>query len=175
MKNTNCCLTQLYRVFFFLMVITALAVSVSNAQCPADYPVDCGNGYCCPIAHPYCDDSGNCFAEPRWTTTTTTSGSAETGTYIAAINVTGTGRQDSPQPSGTLPGTSPSEAVPLMTYEGIGRPLPLSLKDRFFPPLDKKLYEQTLASFKEKNIICRTSHFSFRHRRCKTVLGKGYQ
>ena len=149
MKNTNCCLAQLYRVFFCLMVITALAVSVSNAQCPADYPVDCGNGYCCPITHPYCDDSGNCFAEPRATTTTTTPGSAETGTYIAAINVTGTGRQDAPQPSGTLPGTSPLEAGPLMTYEGIGRPIPLSIKDRLFPPLDKKLYETTLASLKE--------------------------
>lgn len=150
MKIKYCCLSQLYRVFFCLMVITTLAVSVSNAQCPADFPVDCGNGYCCPLSHPYCDDSGNCFSEPQGTTTTTTPEGAGTNTYIAAINITGTGEQDAPQPSGTLPGTSPLETAPLMAFEGNGRSLSLIIKDKYFPPLDKKLYEKTLEAMKEK-------------------------
>jgi hypothetical protein len=151
MKNKYCFLSQLYQIFFCLMIMSALSVPVSNAQCPADFPVDCGNGYCCPLSHPYCDDSGNCFSEPQGTTTTTTPRGGGTGTYIAAINITGTGEQDSPQPSGTLPGTSPLEIMPFMAFEGNGRPLSLIIKDIFFPPLDKKLYEQTLEEMKEKD------------------------
>jgi len=33
------------------------------AACPPDYPIDCGNGYCCPLSHPIClygADEGLC-------------------------------------------------------------------------------------------------------------------
>ena len=102
-----------------------------------------GNQDCCP--------SGQATTIPSVTTTTSTiTGGGGGTTYIAAINITGSGAQDSPQPSGTLPGTSPSEAAPLMSYEGTGRPMPLIIKDRFFPPLDKGLFEKTLQAMNEK-------------------------
>lgn len=39
---------------------------ITVANCPEDYPVDCGNGYCCPEDYPYCGTglrTGKCFAE----------------------------------------------------------------------------------------------------------------
>ena len=41
------------------------ACSSLFAQCPPDYPINCGNGYCCPATHPTCGtgaDAGTCFA-----------------------------------------------------------------------------------------------------------------
>jgi len=163
MKNKQYCLSQLYKVIICLVATTALAVSVSNAQCPTNSPIDCGNGYCCPSNYPICGtgaDTGNCFSggtESTTTTiqgggtTTTTAGGGETSTYLAAINITGS-EQDTPQPSGTLPGTSPSEIMPLSVYEGTGRPMPLIIKDRFFAPLDKKLYERSLEALKQERL-----------------------
>ena len=29
------------------------------AGCPADYPIDCGNGYCCPSSNPVCGTGAN--------------------------------------------------------------------------------------------------------------------
>ncbi len=39
-----------------------------------------------------------------------------------------------------------------MAYEGIGRPMSLIIQDRFFPPLDKKLYEKSLEALKEERL-----------------------
>jgi|GEM_PF-1039120 len=202
MKNKNCCFSQLYQIIICLIAIIALAVSVSNAQCPADFPVDCGNGYCCPTSYPICGtnaDLGQCFSDGAGSTTTipqggcptdypvdcgngyccpsnypvcgtgadigkcgpygsgggtttTTPGGGGTGTYLTAINITGSGAQDAPQPSGTLPGTSPSEAVPLMAYEGIGQRLAFNIMDKYFPPLEKGLYDRTLESLKKEKV-----------------------
>ena len=89
-----------------------------NGGCPADYPVDCGNGYCCPSNYPVCgtgenigkcgtDDSGatttvpagetstttipaaTSSTVPGGVTTTTTQGVGGPDTYLAAINITG--------------------------------------------------------------------------------------
>ncbi|MCX5905362.1 MAG: hypothetical protein NTV89_18265 [Proteobacteria bacterium] len=168
MKNKQYSLSRSYKIIFCLLAITALAFSVSNAQqCPAGHPVDYGNGYCCSSNYPYCGSDGYCYDQPIGTTTipsnsttttpggsvtTTTPGGGENSTYIAAINITGSGEQDAPQTSGTLPGTSPSEIMPLSVYEGTGRPMPLIIKDRFFPPLDKKLYEKSLEILKKERL-----------------------
>jgi hypothetical protein len=142
--------------------------------CTPDNPVCCNsiyytNGWCCPegteccldqLGNPDCCLTGQTTTVPSATTTTSVSGGGATtttpggggSTYIAAINITGSGAQDAPQPSGTLPGTSPSETAPLSLYSGTGRPLPLIIQDRFFPPLDKKLYERSLETLNQERL-----------------------
>ena len=43
--------------FFSLVLCLALSCGVSASKeytCPSDFPVDCGNYYCCPESHPIC-------------------------------------------------------------------------------------------------------------------------
>lgn len=46
---------------------TLFEPSISTAAgCPADYPIDCGNGYCCPTDYPVCgtgENVGKCGTE----------------------------------------------------------------------------------------------------------------
>jgi hypothetical protein len=32
----------------------------SSGLCPDTYPIDCGNGFCCPASHPLCSSGGLC-------------------------------------------------------------------------------------------------------------------
>ena len=117
--------------------------------------------WCCPSDYPVCgkinqQGNGECYKSSASTTTsvsgsgtTTTISSGGAGSYIAAINVKGEDNVTT-ESSGTLPGASPSEVMPLMVYEGSGRPVPLIIKDRFFPPLDKGLYEKTLEAIRDR-------------------------
>jgi hypothetical protein len=151
-------------IFIFVNVVAGLChETVLFAQCPPpeypDYTVDCGNGGCCspdfPVCCPdiyigWCCPSGTeCCRDAQGNQDCCPSGQT---TNIAAINITGSGAHDSPQPSGTLPGTSPSKVKPLNAYEGTGRPISLIIQDRFFPPLEKKLYEQSLEVLKQERI-----------------------
>jgi len=54
--------------------------TTGDGGCPPDYPIDCGNGYCCPQTHPVCGygpDEGWCFTDDGPQTTTTTVGSGD--------------------------------------------------------------------------------------------------
>ncbi len=111
--------------------------------CPEDYPI-CGDG----------SDYGMCLQESG--TTTTVSGEGTTtvpagggaGTdFIVGINIKGEDAAHT-EPSGTLPGTSPSEVKPML-YRKDGRPIPLWY-DKQFPPLDPELLKKTREILEDK-------------------------
>jgi len=59
-------LTKLGLSILIIAAMLMIGSSTAVAQCPPDYPIDCGNGFCCPSTHPYC---GNiliflCFSQP---------------------------------------------------------------------------------------------------------------
>ena len=65
----------------------AITTTTISGNCPDDYPIDCYNGWCCPLVYPYCGtgtNSGMCFTEPQTSTTTsiqpTTSSSSSSST-----------------------------------------------------------------------------------------------
>ena len=117
-------------------------VSICLDGCTSN--ADCRSGYSCLNA----GDGNVCFTGGSATTTTTTM--VVSGNYIAAINVKGDANEAT-ESSGTLPGTNPSKVIPLIFHKN-DRPLPLILKDKFLPPLDKSLYDRTIISIKEKRL-----------------------
>lgn len=44
--------------------LVGLSSTASAQSCPYDYPVDCGDGWCCGADFPYCCGGGLCAADP---------------------------------------------------------------------------------------------------------------
>lgn len=45
---------------------SSTTTTTASSECTEDYPIDCGNGYCCPEDYPYCGTGlrrGKCFSE----------------------------------------------------------------------------------------------------------------
>ncbi len=82
------------------------------------------------------------------TTTTIPGGSSSAGQYIAAININGNGENDSPESSGTLPGTSFFESTPML-YRQDGKPL-IRWHDQPFPRPDLSSIRQTKEVLKKR-------------------------
>jgi len=58
-------------------ITESTTTTTGGGDCPSDYPMDCGNGWCCSTAYPICGtgaDVGKCF-KGSTSTTTTPSGS----------------------------------------------------------------------------------------------------
>ena len=71
-KDSSIILRILFVVCLFQLIAGSLYAPASLAQCPEGYPIDCGNGYCCPSIYPICGtgaDTGNCFSGGTTTTT----------------------------------------------------------------------------------------------------------
>jgi hypothetical protein len=47
-------ITRLSKISLIGIVFIFVAYASLFAQCPPDYPISCGNGYCCPLTHPTC-------------------------------------------------------------------------------------------------------------------------
>jgi hypothetical protein len=70
--------------------IPATTTTISGGGCPADYPVDCGDG-CCPSSHPVCgtgENVGKCYAQPTTTSTISNTGTTTQPTTIPTTTTT---------------------------------------------------------------------------------------
>ena len=95
--------------------ISGSTTTTTTGRCPPGYPIDCGNGWCCPASNPICGtgaDIGVCFLEPLTSTTTsvqpTTSSTSSTTTSV--------------QPTTTIPaGPSCAGVAPASAARGATR------------------------------------------------------
>ena len=58
---------RLSKISFIGIVFIFTLYSTLFAACPPDYPIDCGNGYCCPLDYPVClygENEGMCGKSP---------------------------------------------------------------------------------------------------------------
>ena len=59
MKHIRSFLSVNILTFIALLVFGGSNVISVKAQCPTGYPIDCGNGYCCPSDYPVCGTGAN--------------------------------------------------------------------------------------------------------------------
>lgn len=79
---------------------------------------------------------------PAGVSTSTSTASGGSGEFVVACNVNGDAETDTPESSGTLPGSSPSIGWAARAEILFGGSFPL-LQDRFFPPIDIELLDET--------------------------------
>jgi hypothetical protein len=78
---------------------------------------------------------------PSGGATTTTAGGGTAGNFLVAVNINGNDQQDAPEPTGALPGTSPSEINAYQSNMHSNKQKFYAV-DRIFPPLDPDLIEK---------------------------------
>ena len=58
-------ITRLSKISLIGIVFIFTICPAIFADCPPGYPIDCGNGWCCPLSHPVCGAGayeGQCFS-----------------------------------------------------------------------------------------------------------------